>query len=226
MGHAGERAARRTIGPVVTSPGRSAAASVADGAGRTGGFGPTALATPANAVTVARLAATPVVIVLVALNGPSWTAFAIAVGVGLTDGLDGWLARRQGPTRSGAFIDPLADKAAVIGVLAVVAARGEVSWVPVAVIAARELAMSGYRSWVGRRGVSVPARLSAKVKTLVQGLATLACLAPPAAPHRLALDVALWVAVVPTMLSGAQYWRDGRQSARPSGGEPAAPSPS
>lgn len=204
----------------VLAPGASPAAP-------SGGFGPTALATPANAVTVVRLLATPVVIVMVALSGPTWPAFAVAVGIGLTDGLDGWLARRHGPTRLGAFIDPLADKAAVIGALAVVAARGEVSWLPVAVIAARELAMSLYRSWVARRGVSVPARRSAKLKTLVQGLATLACLAPPAAPHRLALDVVLWVAVVPTVVSGAQYWRDGWRMGRRGTGRstslPAAP---
>lgn len=178
------------------------------------GFGPTALATPANAVTVARLLATPVVVVSVAVAGPTWAAFALAVAIGLTDGLDGWLARRHGPTRSGAFIDPLADKLAVIGALAVVAARGEVSWVPVAVIGSRELAMSVYRTVVGRRGVSVPARRSAKVKTLVQGLVTLACLAPPAAPHHLALTLAVWVAVVPTVSSGVQYLVDGRRAAR------------
>lgn len=180
---------------------------------RPAGFGPTALATPANAVTVARLLATPGVVAMVAVSGPSWPALAVALAIGLTDGLDGWLARRQGPTRSGAFIDPLADKAVVLGLLAVVAARGEVSWVPVAVIAIREVAMSAYRSVMARRGVSIPARRLAKGKTLVQGLATALCIVPPLAGHGTVLQVALWVAVAFTLASGAQYLVDGRRAA-------------
>lgn len=177
------------------------------------GFGPTALATPANAVTVARLLATPVVVAMVAVSGPTWPALAVGLVIGLTDGLDGWLARRQGPTRSGAFIDPLADKVIVLGLLAVVAARGEVSWAPVAVIAAREVGMSVYRSVMGRRGVSIPARPLAKLKTLVQGLATAACLVPPLASHHTALDAGLWVATAFTVVSGVQYLVDGRRAA-------------
>lgn len=178
-----------------------------------GGFGPTALATPANAVTVARMLAAPVVVAMVAVSGPSWPALVVALAVGLTDGLDGWLARRHGPTRSGAFIDPLADKVAVIGILVVVAARGEVSWVPVALIAARELSMSVYRSVMARRGVSIPARRLAKVKTLVQGLATALCLVPPVVPHHGVLAVGLWIAVAFTLASGVQYLVDGRRAA-------------
>ncbi|HXW34459.1 MAG TPA: CDP-alcohol phosphatidyltransferase family protein, partial [Acidimicrobiales bacterium] len=63
-----------------------------------GTFGPSALATPANAVTLARLLAAPVIVVMVALWGPSWIAFGVAFAVAATDGLDGWIARRQGTT--------------------------------------------------------------------------------------------------------------------------------
>jgi len=178
---------------------------------RVAGFGPSALATPANAVTAARLLAAPVVVVMVAVAGPSWPAFVVAFLVAASDGVDGWLARRQGPTRSGAFIDPLADKIAVLGVLAVVAARDEISWVPVAVIAAREVAMSVYRSVMGRRGVSIPARRSAKAKTVVQLLAGGLCLMPPMADHHDVLAAVVWVAVVLTVVSGVQYLVDGRR---------------
>ena len=82
-----------------------------------------------------------------------------------TDGLDGWLARRQGTTRSGAFLDPLADKVLVLGAMSALVAIDRWWWVPVALIAAREIAISLYRSWVARQGVSVPARPLAKVKT-------------------------------------------------------------
>ena len=125
---------------------------------------------------------------MIVVHGPGWAPFGVALAIGLTDGVDGWLARRQGTTRSGAFLDPLADKAAVVGALCAVAVKGEVSWLPVAIIAAREVWMSLYRIAVGRRGISIPARPSAKMKTLVQGIAILLCLAPSVAPHRRVLD--------------------------------------
>jgi CDP-diacylglycerol--glycerol-3-phosphate 3-phosphatidyltransferase len=177
-------------------------------------FGPSALVTPANALTLARLAATPVVVAMVAAGGAGWGAFAVAFAVGITDGVDGWLARRQGTTRSGAFLDPLADKVAVVAVLCALAGKGIVSWVPVVVIAARELSMVVYRMVVGRRGVSIPARPSAKVKTLVQGVAILLALAPPVSSHPGIVSGFLWAAMALTVLTGVQYLLDGRRAAR------------
>jgi CDP-diacylglycerol--glycerol-3-phosphate 3-phosphatidyltransferase len=176
-------------------------------------FGPSALATPANALTVARLLAAPVIVVMVALWGPSWVAFTLAFAVAATDGVDGWIARRQGTTRSGAFLDPLADKAVVLGALFVLAAQDRVGWLPVALIAGREVTMQVYRSVLGRRGVSVPARRSAKVKTLVQDAAVGLCLLPPLATHRTVTDVVLWVATVLTVVTGIQYLLDARRAA-------------
>jgi CDP-diacylglycerol---glycerol-3-phosphate 3-phosphatidyltransferase len=185
-------------------------------------FGPSALLTPANGITVARLLATPAVVVMVAMRGAGWWPFAVAFTIGATDGVDGWLARRQGTTRSGAFLDPLADKAVVLSLLFVLAAKGEFSWLPVALVAVREVGMSAYRAVAGRRGISIPARTSAKVKTLVQGIAILLALAPPVASHRWVLTVAVWVAVAFTVVTGAQYLVDGRRAAR-SQGSPAGP---
>jgi len=177
-------------------------------------FGPSALLTPANGITMARLLATPVVVVMVAMHRASWVAFAVAFTIGATDGIDGWLARRQGTTRSGAFLDPLADKAVVLSLLFVLAAKDEFSWLPVGLVAIREVGMSVYRAVAGRRGISIPARTSAKIKTLVQGIAILLALAPPVASHRLVLTVAIWVAVAFTVVTGAQYLLDGRRAAR------------
>ncbi len=134
-------------------------------------FGPSALATPANAITAGRLLAAPFVAVALQAGAPSWWATVLWTGVALTDGIDGWVARRQGSTRSGAFLDPLSDKVLVLGALAALVARGIFWWVPVALIAAREVAVSVWRSRAGRRGVSVPARRLAKAKTLIQELA-------------------------------------------------------
>ncbi len=67
---------------------------------------------------------------------------------------------------------------------------------------------------VGRHGVSIPARNSAKLKTLLQDIAIGMCLAPPLAGHTGILDAAIWVATAMTLFTGAQYWLDGRRAAR------------
>jgi CDP-diacylglycerol---glycerol-3-phosphate 3-phosphatidyltransferase len=175
-------------------------------------FGPTALATPANLITVVRLLAAPILVVLVLHNGTSWAAVAVWVVLASSDGIDGWLARRHGTTRSGAFLDPLADKFLVLGAMSALIAINRWWWVPVALIAAREIVISLYRSWVARFGISVPARPLAKVKTLVQDLAVGTALLPLTGTHHAMLPVTLlWLAVVLTLVTGAQYLLDGRR---------------
>ena len=134
-------------------------------------FGPSALVTPANAVTVARLLAAPVYVLMLVAWGASWVNVVVGLVLAGSDGLDGYMARRHGTTRSGAFLDPLADKACVLGAMFTLAAQGHLPWLPVILITVREVGMQLYRSWVGRRGVSIPARKSAKLKTLVQDFA-------------------------------------------------------
>ncbi len=181
---------------------------------RTTTFGPSALLTPANGITVIRLLATPVLIVLIMLWGASWFTFVFGGLLAFSDGIDGWVARRQGTTRSGAFLDPLADKVAVLGALVALVAKGIIWWLPVAIIAVREIAMSIYRSVVGRHGISIPARNSAKFKTLLQDIAIGMCLAPPLAGHTTILNTGIWVATALTVITGAQYYVDGRRAAQ------------
>lgn len=179
------------------------------------GFGPTALATPANAVTVARVVIMPVLIGLILGSGRSWEAFGLWFVLAISDVADGWLARRHGTTRSGAFLDPLADKIIVLGAMTALVAKGIVWWLPVALIALRELAVSAYRSYVGRRGISVPARLSGKVKTWVQDIAVALALVPATGSgFDLAAVTVLWAAVGLTLTTGARYLLDGRQVIR------------
>lgn len=178
-------------------------------------FGPSALATPANALTVARLLAAPIFVAVIVNLGASWWTVAVGTIVGLTDGLDGWIARRHGTTRSGAFLDPLADKVIVLSALFLLSYEHVLPWTPVVLIGAREFLMSVYRAWIGRRGVSIPARRSAKIKTLVQDLAIATCLVPPlASRHDLQL-AAIWVAAAFTIVTGLQYLVDGRRAASP-----------
>lgn len=177
-------------------------------------FGDTALATPANAITVARLLVTPLFLAAVVAWPPSYGLVLFWFLLSITDGVDGWLARRQGTTRSGAFLDPLADKFSVIGALVALVVVGRFWWLPVTVIAVRELAITGYRSWQGRRGVSIPARWWAKVKTVVQQFAVAFALFPPtAADHPVVAEGFLWSAVVLTAVTGVQYLLDGRKAA-------------
>lgn len=174
-----------------------------------GGFGPSALATPANAVTVLRLLVAPLLVVSIATGGASWLNLVLWVALASTDGVDGWIARRHGTTRSGAFLDPLADKVLVLGALFALVAIDRFWWVPVAVIAAREVAVSLWRVRLGRRGLAVPASPGGKLKTFVQAFAIGCALAPPLVEFPWVADALLWAAVVVAVVSGLQYWRAG-----------------
>jgi CDP-diacylglycerol--glycerol-3-phosphate 3-phosphatidyltransferase len=186
-----------------------------------GKFETSALATPANAITLLRVLATPLMIVLIVHMGVAWLTLALWVGLASTDSLDGWVARRQGATTSGAFLDPLADKFLVLGALAALAAGGLTSWLPVLIIAGREVLISGYRSVVARHGISVPARPLAKAKTAMQDVAIALLLLPGVGDRHgwIGRDL-LWAAVVLAVLSGAQYLLDSRH---PSGSARATP---
>lgn len=175
-------------------------------------FGPTALATPANALTAARLLLTPVFVALIVSEGATWQTVAVGVLVAGSDGVDGWVARRQGTTRSGAFLDPLADKVVVLSALFALAADHRLPWPPVVLIALREVGMSMYRSWAGRRGISIPARVSAKVKTVVQDLAIATCLVPPLAHEHVLQLGFIWAAAAFTVFTGVEYVLDGRRA--------------
>jgi len=184
-------------------------------------FGPSALVTPANGVTAFRVLLTPILLVSILDAGASWPAFALGFVLGVTDGLDGWLARRHGTTRSGAFLDPLADKFLVLGAMVALVVKGTFWWVPVAVIAVREMAMSGYRVVMVQKGVSIPARSSAKLKTVCQEAAVGFALLPLTADdHRWLWLGLLWVAVGLTVLTGLQYLADARQARTVAGADP------
>jgi len=178
-------------------------------------FGPSALATPANAVTLARVVVLPILIALILGTGTAWPALALWVVLAGSDCIDGWLARRHGATRSGAFLDPLADKILVLGAMVALVAKGVLWWLPVVVIAVREVALSAYRSYVGRRGVSVPAHFQAKVKTWLQAIAVGLAIAPVRGGSYRDFRVGvLWVAVALTVVTGVQYLWDGRRVIR------------
>lgn len=191
-------------------------------------FGPDAIRTPANVVTVCRVLFTIPVLMMVLDGEPgsaSWAAFTGWFVLWITDWLDGWLARRDGTTRSGAFLDPLADKVLVMGGLVTLAVRGDFAWLPVAIIGARELGISLYRSAAARRGVSMPARRLGKWKATIQYLAVAVALFPPSAGTPAVADAALWVAVVLTVVSGVDLVVHARRRPPTPGGIAPSPQP-
>jgi CDP-diacylglycerol---glycerol-3-phosphate 3-phosphatidyltransferase len=177
-------------------------------------FGPSALLTPANLVTMLRFALTIPLLRVIAIDGVSWRATVGWVILACTDGLDGWLARRDGTTRSGAFLDPLADKFLALGGLAALAAENVFPWVAVGLIAVREVGVSAYRTAAGRRGISLPARQLGKMKTVFQLIAVGVALCPSTAElSGLSLSL-LWMAVGLTVVSGVDIVVAGQRSGR------------
>ncbi len=167
---------------------------------------PDALATWANAITVGRVLLSPTLFLIISGRKGSWGALALWFVLCSSDGLDGYVARRHGTTRSGAFLDPLADKILVLGAMYTLVGEKVFSLLPVAIIAARELIISLYRSVAGTHGVSVPASKAAKVKTFTQQMAVGIALCPLTALRYMWLwRLVLWLAVVLTVVSGLQY---------------------
>lgn len=165
---------------------------------------------PANWLTLLRVALVPLIAVLLLADGAParWWALAVFAFAALTDSFDGWVARRRiGATRWGQLADPAADKVLIVGTLAILAWLGEVAWWILAVIVAREVAVTVQRSRLARRGTVMPASVFGKAKTISQIVAVILILAPPA-PEPLA-QAALWVAVALTVLSGLEYARRG-----------------
>ena len=177
-------------------------------------YGPTAIATPANFVTVARIMATPIFVLLVITKEPMWLTFLVGFAIGITDSLDGWLARKHGETRSGAFLDPLADKVLVLGGMCALVSIGQFHWLPVSIIMLRELLVSVYRSKAGRKGITVPATRLAKWKTFVQLWAIGFAVIPPieSSSHWVATAL-LWLATLLTLQTGVGYWISARKLA-------------
>lgn len=169
-------------------------------------FGPSALATPANLLTIARLVLTVPLLAMIADTGATWPAVSLWVALCITDGIDGHLARRHGTTRSGAFLDPLADKVLVLGGMVALVANGTFWWLPVALVAVRELGIQAFRSYWGKKGLAVPATGLAKAKTVVQEVAVGFGLLPfTATDATWVATFVLWAAVVLTVVTGLQY---------------------
>lgn len=168
-----------------------------------------AVVTLPNLITLVRLCAVPAAVWLM-LHRRLDIAFLVFVAAGLSDGLDGWLARvRNARSRLGALLDPVADKALLISVYVTLAAIGILpDWLAILVVFRDLLIMGGVVAlWmVGIRAQIRPLMIS-KANTVAQiGLAALALLLHGfdlAAPGLLDAMVALVAAT--TVASGTAY---------------------
>jgi cardiolipin synthase len=179
-------------------------------------------ATLPNLLTLARIAAIPPLMALVALRAPlaDCAACAFFIAAALTDWLDGRIARAQGSVSAfGRMMDPIADKLLVGATLMLLAGFDRLSpWaiLPAMAILLRELLVSGLRECLAADRVHLPVTRLAKWKTGVQmgALATLlagddgaAALGLGALPVAAIGEAMLWVAAALTLITGKEYLR-------------------
>ncbi len=171
-------------------------------------YGPTAIRTTANLITLLRILATPVVVLFVLYDKGSYWSAAMWFVLALTDGFDGFIARKQGATKSGAFLDPLADKLMVFATFGALVYLGRISIWLVLVMGARELAVSFYRTFALRRGISVPARALGKLKMVSQLFVIELALLPNYQAFSWFIPPLMILATALALLSAFQYFRD------------------
>jgi cardiolipin synthase len=178
-----------------------------------------------NILTYARIAAVPVVVGLLfwqsILGGGlwlRWAALAIFIAAGVTDILDGYLARMWGQQSSlGRMLDPIADKLLVASSLLMLAAGTTIrGWALLAaiIILCREILVSGLREFLAELRVSLPVTQLAKWKTAGQLVAIGFLIAGEAGEKVLPITIEigitlLWLSALVTLYTGWDYLRAG-----------------
>lgn len=178
-----------------------------------------------NILTYSRIVAVPVVVACIywqaLLGGPlwlRWVAVGLFIAAGVTDFLDGYLARIwQQQSAFGKMLDPIADKLLVASCLLMLAAdetiKGWSLWAAI-VILCREILVSGLREYLAGLRVSVPVTRVAKWKTTMQLVAIGFLLAGRAGDQVVALVTPigltlLWISALVTLYTGWDYFQAG-----------------
>lgn len=142
------------------------------------------------------------------LLGRYEAALVIAAVAGISDGVDGWLARRfHWQSRLGSMLDPVADKLMLVGCMVVLAYLDEVPrWLVVLVVARDAVIALGALAWhrVLHNFVAHPSWLS-KTTTVVQIAFVLWVLADRAFAWHAPMAIAVWVVALFTVASGLDY---------------------
>ncbi|HEY9164085.1 MAG TPA: CDP-diacylglycerol--glycerol-3-phosphate 3-phosphatidyltransferase [Magnetovibrio sp.] len=174
-----------------------------------------------NVLTVSRIIAIPVVLVFIYWGGPlgNWLALAVYTYACITDFFDGYLARAwHQQSAFGRFLDPIADKLLVAGVLFMLVGVETISALhilPAAIILSREILVSGLREFLAEARVGLPVSLLAKWKTTIQMLALGFLIVGHVGPDfgfattwQIGIG-GLWVAALITLITGYDYLRAG-----------------
>ena len=165
-----------------------------------------------NALTLSRLAAIPLLMVLLIarFDWHDQIAAALFVVFSFTDTLDGQIARRRGMVSDlGKFLDPLADKLFVLSVLIVLVQEGLVAAWIVVVIFSRELLITILRSVGATQGRVIAAAPMGKTKTMTQMAAVVLLILQRPYPSLVPFaELAVGIAIIFTVGSGIDYmWR-------------------
>ncbi len=158
-----------------------------------------------NALTLSRIALLlPVVLLLE--SAAFWSAFVVFLVAAVTDGLDGWSARRLGAESNiGIFLDPLADKIFANLLMLYIASRHP-QWIPLwaaLLMLAREFAVQGFRSMAPCVGVVLRTGQMNKWKLVFQLIAVGAAMVGIAWPGLNApLRLLCWLALGLTLFTG------------------------
>lgn len=165
-----------------------------------------------NKLTIARVLAVPVFVVLYLLNY-YLAAFVIFILASITDTLDGKIARKYNlVTNFGKIMDPLADKVLVYAAFCLLIQNGLMPGWMLIVILTREFAVSGMRTVAASEGIVIAAAMSGKIKTVLQMIAVPALLLESVFTTGTfglfvywVAQVFLWASLVMTIYSGAEY---------------------
>ncbi len=125
----------------------------------------------ANQVTVLRIFALPFpfwALVTRPADHIMWVAFVFGALVGMTDFVDGWMARRDGPTTLGALLDPVADKLFIAMLLLPIVSHRECPGWAAGALFVRELLITSLRSSMAVREQNLKTSALGKLKTVVQ----------------------------------------------------------
>ena len=169
-----------------------------------------------NLLTYSRILVIPGIIAGFYLNYPysNWVTFGLFVYAGLTDYLDGWLARAWDmKSQLGQLLDPIADKLLVISSIVMLVSVGTISGtalIAALIILLRELLVSGLREFLANIGAKLPVSKLAKWKTATQIIAVSMLLLGEAisvVPASLIGIVTLWISAGLTIVTGYVYLR-------------------
>jgi cardiolipin synthase len=178
-----------------------------------------------NMLTYARIVAVPVVVGCMYFQSVlgyglwlRWVALAIFIAAGITDVLDGYVARSWGQQSTfGRMLDPIADKLLVSSCLLMLAVdetiKGLALWAAI-IILCREILVSGLREYLAELRVTVQVTWLAKWKTFLQMLAVGFCIAGEAGDKILLITTEigialLWLSALLTLYTGWDYFRAG-----------------